>query len=151
VSNNWSTRRVFMKTRYLRKIGSLLFAVLMIAGAVFVAPGTAQAQRRGRVVIVRPFGFGPWGWGWGYGYGSWGPYGTYYSQYVFDSSDSALNQAYHDGFKTGRDDGKKDKSYNPQRSHYYRDAGFGNYADVYRSGFSRGYREGYSEGSGRRS
>jgi len=44
--------------------------------------------------------------------------------------------------KTGKDDGKKAKSYNPQRSHYYHDAGFGNFAEVYRSGFSRGYQEG---------
>jgi hypothetical protein len=145
-----------MKTRYLRKIGSLLFGVLLIAGAMFVAPTTAQAQYRGRVVIVRPirpFGFGPW-WGYPYGYygpyGPYGPYGSYYSQYVFDSRDSALNQGYHDGFKTGRDDGKKDKSYNPGRSHYYRDSGFGNYAEVYRSAFSRGYSAGYSEGGGRR-
>src|SRR5262245_41792446 len=113
-----------MKTSYLRKISSLLFAVLLVAGAMFIAPSTAQAQRR-RVVIVRPFrpfGFHPW-WGYG-GYGPYGPYGTYYSQYVFDSSDSAMNQGYHDGYKTGRDDGKKDKSYDPQRSHYYHDSGF---------------------------
>jgi hypothetical protein len=141
-----------MKTRYLRKVGSLLFAVLLIAGAMFVAPSTVQAQRRGRVIIVRPvrpFGFRPWGWGWGYPYGPYGPYGTYYNQYVFDSGDSAVNEGYHDGYKTGRDDGKKNKSYDPQRSHYYHDSGFGNYAEVYRSGFSRGYRDGYSEGSGR--
>src|SRR5215510_14017891 len=141
-----------MKTRYLRKIGSLLFAVLLvIAGAMFIAPGTAQAQRGRRVIIVRPirpFGFRPWGWD--YPYGPYGPYGSYYSQYVFDSSDSALNQGYHDGYKTGRDDGKKDKSYNPQRSHYFHDSGFGNYAEVSRSGFSQGYRAGYSEGGGRR-
>ncbi len=139
-----------MKTSYLKRISSLLFAVLLVAGAMFIAPGTAQAQGR-RVVIVRPFrpfGFRPW---WGYwGYGPYGPYGTYYSQYVFDSSDSALNQGYHDGYKTGRDDGKKDKSYDPQRSHYYHDSGFGNYAEVYRSGFSRGYSAGYSEGGGHR-
>ena len=140
-----------MKTRYLRKLSSLLVAVLLIAGAMFIAPSTAQAQHGRRVVIVRPFrpfGFRPWGWG--YPYGPYGPYGTYYSQYVFDSSDAAVNQGYHDGYKTGRDDGKKDKSYDPQRSHYYHDSGFGNYAEVYRSGFSQGYRAGYSEGGGRR-
>lgn len=55
-----------------------------------------------------------------------------------------------DGFKTGRDDGKKDKSYNPERSHYYHDSGFGNFAEVYRSAFSRGYQDDYREGLNRR-
>lgn len=41
------------------------------------------------------------------------------------------------------------KSFNPKRSHYYHDAGFGNFAEVYRSG-SRGYQEGYSVGDNQR-
>jgi hypothetical protein len=70
-----------------------------------------------------------------------------YGQYVFDNDDEAVSQGYNDGFKTGKDDGKKNKSYDPQRSHYYHDSGFGNFAEVYRSGFSRGYQEGYRLGS----
>jgi len=141
-----------MKGKYLRRIGGLILATLMLAGIAFVSPSSVQAQGRHRqIVIVRPypyrfyspFGFRRWG------YDPWSPYGSYYSQYVFDNADSAANQGYRDGYKTGKDDGKKDKSFNPQRSHYYHDSGFGNYAEVYRSGFSRGYDEGYRVGNSR--
>ena len=138
-----------MKGKYLRRIGGLILATLMLAGIAFISPGTVQAQRRGRIVIVRPFPrriYSPF---WGYRYPSGYPYGGYYSQYVFDNGDSAANQGYKDGFKTGKNDGKKDKSYDPQRSHYYHDSGFGNFAEVYRSGFSRGYEDGYRTGNSR--
>jgi hypothetical protein len=94
------------------------------------------------VIIVRPYRpFRPFG----YRYGWYGPYGYYnqYSQYVFGSAESADNQGYRDGFKTGSEDGRKHKSYDPERSHYFHDAGFGNYAEAFREGFSRGYRDGY--------
>ena len=146
-----------MKRKYLRRIGGLALTVLMLFGIAFVSTSDAQAQgRRRRVVIVRPI-YHPWGFGyrnwWGYPYG-WGydpwSYGFRYRQYVFDNSDEAVNKGYEHGFKTGKSDGKKDKSYNPQRSHYYKEAGFGNFAEVYRSGFSRGYEEGYRVGSSER-
>ena len=73
-----------------------------------------------------------------------------YRHYIFDNGDEAVNQGHKDGFKTGKDDGKKNKSYNPQRSHYYKEAGFGNFAEVYRSSFLRGYEEGYSVGASER-
>lgn len=142
-----------MKGKYLRKVGGLALTLLMLVGIAFVSSGEAQAQRRRGVIvrsypyrIYRPFGFGYRSW-WGYPYG-WGayPYG-YYSHYVFDNSEEAGYQAYKDGFKTGKDDGKKDKSFDPQRSHYFKEAGFGNFAEVYRSNFSRGYQEGYRVGS----
>ena len=149
-----------MKGKYLRRIGGFVLAALMLSGIAFVSASSVSAQGRRRVIvrpypyrIYRPFGFGyrsRWGYGpWGYdrwGYDPWSPYGSYYSQYVFENGDSAVNQGYKDGFKTGRDDGKKSKSFNAQRSHYYHDAGFGNFAEVYRSGFSRGYQEGYRVG-----
>ena len=115
---------------------------------------------RRRVVIVnpyryriyRPFGFGYRNW-WGYPYGypyGYDPYAFRYNHYVFDNSDEAAGQAYKDGFKTGKDDGKKDKSYSPERSHYFKEAGFGNFAEVYRFQFSRGYQDGYRTGQGQR-
>ena len=146
----------------------------MLSGIAFVSSSTVQAQGRRRGVIVRPypyriyrrfdaFGYDRWGFDrWGYdrfgrdrwgnqrGYDPWSPYGSQYRQYVFRDSEAAVNQAYKDGFKTGKDDGKKAKSFNPQRSHYYHDAGFGNFAEVYRSGFSRGYQDGYRVGSNER-
>ena len=147
-----------MKGKYLRRIGGLALTVLMLFGIAFVSPSDAQAQsRRRRVVIVRPI-YRPWGFGyrnwWGYpygwGYDPWSPYGSMYRQYVFDNGDEAVNKGYEHGFKTGKSDGKKDKSYDPQRSHYYKEAGFGNFAEVYRSGFSRGYQECYRVGSSER-
>src|SRR5215211_3290595 len=127
-----------MKGKYLRRIGGLALSALMLFGIAFVSSAKAQAQQRRRVVIVRPypyriyrpFGFGYRNW-WGYPYGypyGYDPYAFRYNHYVFDNSDEAASQAYKDGFKTGKDDGKKNKSYNPQRSHYFKEAFFGNFA-----------------------
>ena len=151
-----------MKGKYLRKVGGLALSALMLFGIAFVSSSEVQAQRRRRVVIVRPypyriyrpFGFGYrdwWGnpYGYGLGYDPWS-YNYRYNHYVFDNGEEAGNQAYKDGFKTGKDDGKKNKSYNPQRSHYFKEAGFGNFAEVYRSAFSRGYEEGYRGGGSER-
>jgi hypothetical protein len=150
-----------MKNKYSRRIGGFALAALMLFGIAFISPDNVQAQGRRRVIVVRPIRR-PFGWGyrnwwgydsWGYnrwGYDPWSPYGSYYRQYVFDNSEKAVSQGYKDGFKTGKDDGKKAKSYKPERSHYYHDAGFGNYAEVYRSGFSRGYGDGYRVGADQR-
>jgi len=134
-----------MKGKYLRRLGGLFLAVLFLPGVVtLLSSDTAQAQRR-RVIIVRqPYYrvYRPWGWRpWGYN-----PYFDYYSRYghyIFDNSGTAYNQGYQDGSKTGRNDAKDDKSYNPQRSHYYQEAGYGNFGEVYRSGFLRGYADAY--------
>ena len=133
-----------MKGKYLRKLGSLVLTLLVLPGVVALfSSTTAQAQRR--VIIVRQpvyrpwFGYRPWSWG-------YNPYFDYYSRYghyVFNSSDSAYNQGYEDGSRTGRHDDKDRKSYDPQRSHYYQEAGYGNFGEVYRSGFLRGYADGY--------
>ena len=42
-----------MKGRYLKRIGGLILAALMLSGVAFVSPGTAEAQTRRRVIIVR--------------------------------------------------------------------------------------------------
>ena len=149
-----------MKGKYLRKVGGLALTALMLFGIGFVSSSEAQAQRRRRVVIVRPypyriyrpFGFGYrdwWGYPYGWAYDPWS-YNFRYNHYVFDNSDKAGNQGYKDGFKTGEKDGKKAKSYDPQRSHYFKEAGFGNFADVYRPNFSRGYQDGYRVGQNER-
>ena len=150
-----------MKGKYFKKIGGFILAGLMLSGIAFASSSTAEAQVRRRVIvrpypyrIYRPFGFGyrsRWDYPYGYNrYDPWSPYGSYYRQYVFDNSEKAVNQGYKDGFKTGKDDGKKSKSFNPERSHYYHDAGFGNFAEVYRSSFSRGYQDGYRVGGNER-
>jgi hypothetical protein len=154
-----------MKVNYLRRIGALMLAGLMITGVAFASTvevqaqtqSKAQSQSRRRVIIPRrihrPFGYRYWNrWHdpWGWRCDPWSPYGSRYRQYVFSDSEKAVNQGYKDGFKTGKSDGKKAKSYKPERSHYYHDAGFGNYAEVYRSGFASGYQEGYRVGQNER-
>ena len=151
-----------MKGKYMRRIGGIVLGALMLFGVAFATAADTQAQSRRRVVIVRPnpyriyrpFGFGYRSWWnhpyYGWGYDPWSPYGFRYGQYVFDNSDEAVKEGYERGFKTGKDDGKKAKSYNPQRSHYYKESGFGNFAEVYRDGFSRGYGEGFKVGTNER-
>ena len=161
-----------MKGKYFKRIGGFILGALMLSGIAFVSASEVQAQgRQGRRRVVRPypyrfhrrfdpFGYDRWGydrWGfdrfgrdrWGnqrFGYDPWSPYGSQYRQYVFRDSEAAVNAGYKQGFKTGKDDGKKAKSFSPQRSHYFKEAGFGNFGEVYRSGFSRGYQEGYRVG-----
>ena len=155
-----------MKGKYFKKIGGFVLAALMLSGIAFASSSTAQAQGRRRVIVrpypyrvYRPFGFGfrnrwdyPYGYDrWGYNrYDPWSPYGSAYRQYVFSNSESAVNSGYRQGFKTGKDDGKKAKSFSFERSHYFQEAGFGNFGEAYRSGFSRGYQEGYRVGGNER-
>ena len=138
-----------MTKKYLwRRIGSIVLSAFLLSGIAIMSNGSsAQAQVRGprRVIVVRsyrpfrPFGYGYRRW-YGYPYG-YDPFA--YSHYVFSNSERAVNEGYKDGYKTGRDDGKKVKSYDPERSHYFQEAGFGNFAEAYREGFDRGYHEGY--------
>ncbi len=149
-----------MKTKYLlRRIGGVILSAILLSGIAIMSGERAQAQGRvqGRVVIVRPYRvyrpFSPWGFGgrrydaFGYPYDPFGFDSFRYSQYVFRSEGAAVNQGYKDGFRTGESDGKKAKSYSPDRSHYFQEAGFGNFGEAYRSGFARGYRVGYTSGS----
>ena len=133
-----------MNTRLVRRIIGLILAALLLTGIVILSGTTAAEQGRfqRRVIVVRPIlpfrPFRPYG----YPYGYPGRY-SYYSQYVFSSSEAAENQGYHDGLKTGSSDARRGQSYNSERSHYFQDAGFGNFAEAYREGFSRGYRDGF--------
>jgi hypothetical protein len=127
-----------------RIIGLILTALLLTSILILAGPSAgAQTRTQRRVVVVRPIRpfrhfrhYDPF----------WrqNRFDYRYQQYVFGSSEKAFNQGYKDGVKTGDKDGRKGKSYDPERSQYFHDAGFGNYAEVYRDGFSRGYREGYS-------
>ena len=135
-----------MKGKYLRKLGSLVLTLLILPGVVALfSSTTAQAQRRRVIIVPRYRVYRPW---WGYRSSGWGnsPYFDYYSRYghyVFNSSDAAFNQGHEDGVRTGSHDAKDRKTFNPQRSHYYQEAGYGNFGEVYRSGFLRGYSDGF--------
>jgi hypothetical protein len=133
-----------MRRKLLRRLGGVVLGALLLPGAItLVSSPTVQAQRR--VVIVRsyrPF-YRPW---WGrrsFGYDPNFDYYSRYSQYVFRSSDAAYNQGYHDGRKTGAGDAEHRRSYDPERSHYFQEAGFGNFGEVYRSGFVHGYADSF--------
>ena len=75
-----------------------------------------------------------------------GNYGGY--SYGFNAYDNG----YDDGIYTGANDARRGQSYDPERSHYYRDAtgGFSSglgqrsvYQQAYRDGFLKGYDEGF--------
>lgn len=135
-----------MKGKYLRKFGGFVLAVLILPGVVALLSSTVtQAQRRIVVVrgpIYRPV-YRPWGWRRPFGYDPYFDYYSRYGHYVFNSSEAANNEGYHDGLKTGQGDAEHRRSYDPQRSHYFQEAGFGNFGEVYRQGFVRGYADGY--------
>ena len=135
-----------MKARYLRKLGSLVLTLLILPGVVALFSSTnAEAQRRRVIIVPRYRIYNPW-WAyrpWGMNYDPYFDYYSRYGHYVFNDSESAYNQGHEDGLKTGRNDEKDRKSYNPERSHYYQEAGYGNFGETYRSGFLRGYADGY--------
>jgi hypothetical protein len=74
-------------------------------------------------------------------------------------SQAAVNQGYQDGIYTGSRDAQRGQSYNPQRSHFYRNGhgdngGYGRYGNsyqyqqAYRQGFLRGYDQSFRQYSG---
>ncbi|HJX89437.1 MAG TPA: hypothetical protein VJ372_03030 [Pyrinomonadaceae bacterium] len=138
----------------LRRMGGFVLAALLACGVAIMSSTAVNAQRGGgfhgggfhgggfhggghtRVFIGPRFGYGYPYWYYGYPYGYL--YG-YYSHYVFGDSEAADAQGYHDGLKTGSNDARRGKSNDPERSHYFKDSGFGNFAGDYREGFTRGY------------
>lgn len=124
----------------MRRIIGLILTALLLTSLLILTGVTAgaQTQAQRRIVVVRPFRhYDPFWRRDRFDYHR-------YRQYVFSSSEKAYSEGYKDGLKTGDKDGRKGKSYDPERSHYFHDAGFGNYAEAYRHGFSSGYRAGYS-------
>ena len=133
------------------KIGGFFLAAALVFGVAIMSSTSVQAQRGFRRGGFHGGGFhtrvfiGP-RFGWGYPYGYYGYYGypySYYSQYVFGDSEAAESQGYHDGLKTGASDARRGQSDDPERSHYFKDSGFGNFAGDYREGFERGYSAGF--------
>lgn len=137
-----------MRGNYLlRGIRNLLLGALLVFGVTALASTDANAQARfrggfhGGGFHTRVF-IGPrFGYGYGYPYGY--PYYGYNNRYVFGDNVGAESQGYHDGMKTGEGDARNGRSYDPERSHYYKNAGFGNFAGDYREGFERGYSAGF--------
>jgi hypothetical protein len=135
-----------MRGKYLGKFRAVILAALVLPGVVTLL-SSANTQAQGRIVVVRrpiyrPF-YRPWGWRRPFGYDPYFDYYSRYGHYVFSNSEAALNSGYRDGIKTGEGDANHRRSYDPQRSHYFQEAGFGNFGEIYRQGFVRGYAEGY--------
>jgi hypothetical protein len=130
-----------------RKLGSFILAFFLLFGIGAIASSTAQAQYPG----------GSYGRDRDYRrddryrddrYGRYGNYNTY---------QIARQQGYSYGLSTGAADGQRNKSYNPQRSRYFKNAdqgynsSFGNrgqYRQIFRDAFVQGYREGYQRYAG---
>jgi len=138
-----------MKGRYLRwRIRNLALGLLLVFCVTAFASTNVNAQGRFRGgfhgggfhtrVFIGPRFVYPYPYWYGYPYA----YG-YYGQYVFGDSVAADSQGYHDGLKTGEEDASHGRNYDPERSHYFKDAGFGNFAEAYREGFDRGYNAGF--------
>ncbi|HJP92536.1 MAG TPA: hypothetical protein VJ875_11300 [Pyrinomonadaceae bacterium] len=74
--------------------------------------------------------------------------------------ENARQQGYSYGMNVGAADAQRGQSYNPQRSHYWKDATYGydssygnrgQYRQVFRSAFEQGYRDGFQRyGNNRR-
>src|SRR5262249_39373263 len=130
-----------------KKIGGYLLAFFLLFGIITVASSSAQAQY-------------PWGYGrdrdqrdrrdrdrdrddrWR----DRDRYDRYNNSYQI-----ARQQGYSYGLSVGAADAQRGQSYNPQRSHYWRnpadyDRSYGNrdqYRQIFRSAFEQGYREGF--------
>jgi hypothetical protein len=138
---------MIMKGKYLlRGIRNLLLGATLVFGVTALASTNTKAQARfhGGGFHTRVFvgpGFGPYRYWYGYPYGY--PYYGYDGRYVFGDNVGADSRGYEDGLKTGEADARHGRSYDPERSHYFRNAGFGNFASAYREGFERGYNAGF--------
>ena len=144
-----------MKSHYLRsKAARILLALSFLVGVGLVSTASAQNW---------PHNQDPY-----YGqtrrddrYGRSGGYNNMYQ--------IAAQQGYQDGMYTGSNDAQRRQTYNPQRSHFYRNGhgdngygnsgGYGNYGragnsyqfqQAYRQGFVQGYNEGYQRYGGNR-
>jgi hypothetical protein len=145
-----------MKKAYSSKrIGGYLLAFFLLFGIITVASSSAQAQYpwgygrdrqsdrdrdyrrdrdRDRDDRYRDRDYRRGNYGYGYGY------------------ENARQQGYSYGMNVGAADAQRGQSYDPQRSHYWKNATYGydssygnrgQYKQVFRSAFEQGYRDGY--------
>ena len=138
-----------MKLNYSsNKLGGYILALFLILGYAAIASTSVQAQwrdrdrddryQRDRDYRNRDYRNGRNGYGYGY--------------------ENARQQGYSYGMNVGAADAQRGQSFNPQRSHYWKDgdAGYnssygnrGQYRQIFRSAFEQGYREGYQQYGGR--
>jgi hypothetical protein len=157
----------------LNRAGGALMSLLMLAGISVAAASTAQAQYRqypdGRIRQERHDrnrrydrrdrdGDGDYDRrdeyirrrqeaqrrnnGYYGGYGNDGRYGGYGNNGGYNQA--VMNQGFQNGLNTGASDAQRGQSYNPQRSHYYKEAS----SQAFREGFLQGYDQGYRQYAG---
>lgn len=136
-----------------RSIGGVLIGLFLLLGIAVASGSTVQAQypwgrdgqdrrdrddRRNR---------------------DWGCDDRNRRGYGYDIYRIAQNQGYEDGLNTGANDARRGQSFDPQRSHFYKNAtdgynsSYGNrdaYKQAFRNGFLSGYHEGYRRYGGNR-
>ena len=119
-----------MKLNYSsKKTGGYILAFFLLFGIlVTVASSTAQAQYRNRDDRYNDR----------YGRDRDWEYRNRQNGYQI-----ARQQGYSYGMNVGAADAQRGQSYNPQRSHYYRNGGNGYDRQVFRQAFLQGYRDGY--------
>ena len=149
-----------MKANYLSKTWRLALGLLFVVTVGIAASSTAQAQWPNQYPQ--------------YPYPQYPQYPQQYPQQYPDYNRNrgngrygrsgdiyqvAINQGYQDGLYTGSRDAQRGQSYNPQRSHFYRNGhgdngGYGRitnswqYQQAYRNGFVRGYDNGFRQYGG---
>lgn len=123
-------------TNLTKKIGGAILGLVMLVGIGVMSSATAQAQwqqwpSNGRNRDDR--------------------YGRGGNNRGFQV---ARDRGYQDGLSTGQSDSQRGQNFNPQRSHYYRNAidgydrYYGNkeaYKQAYRDAFVRGYEDGFRQ------
>ena len=92
------------------------------------------------VYVPRNGNYGGYG-GYG-GYGNNGGYGNYGG--YGNNGGAYESQGFQEGLYTGSNDARRGQSYNPYRSHFYKDARSGGY----RNAFLRGYQQGFQGNGG---
>jgi hypothetical protein len=130
-----------------KKISGYLLALFLLFGIATIASSTAQAQYPGGYDRDRDYRQDD-----RYRrddrYGRNGNYNTY---------QVARQQGYSNGLSTGAADAQRGQSFNPQRSHFWKNgtdgynSSYGNrgqYKQVFRDAFVQGYREGYQRYAG---
>ena len=147
VANDICREVVQMKSIYSsKKLGGYILALFLILGFTAIASTNVQAQwrdrdrdRDDRYQRDRDYRNRDYRYGRNNGY------------------DVARQQGYSYGMNVGAADAQRGQNYNPQRSHYWRDASegynsyYGNrgqYRQVFRDAFEQGYREGFQRYGG---
>jgi len=135
-----------------KKLGGLLLAFFVVFGIATIGSSTAQAQypdyRRDRDRDYRQDRDD-----------RYRRNDRYDDRYGYNNSyQIAQQQGYREGLSTGAADAQRGQSYDPQRSHFWKngsdgyDSRYGNkgqYKQVFRNAFVQGYNEGYQRYGGR--